>query len=187
VYVALVVEVVCWLPPFNLTVYVTGHDAGDEEAVQETTAPEAVTLLAATEVGTVGTLQRVTSEPEAGLDEPPALVAVTWMVYDVPGARPVKDAVVPLTVCAKPPFSVTLYVTGQSGSDVDADHVTVAVVWVTLLDCTLVGWVGGSHAGWGGGTGVPTVLVNDPTPPKSKPGAPVPVFSNHVQPDLSCV
>jgi hypothetical protein len=101
----------------------------------------------------------------------------------------VKDAVKPLTVCEKPPFSVTVYSTGQSGSEVDAAQDTVAVVCVTLLDVTAVGWVGGSHAGTGGGTGVLIGLVNDATPPNEKDGAPVPVFSNHVQalPPLCCV
>ena len=116
------------LPPFNSTVYVTGHSDGDEEAVQDTVADDEVTLDADTPVGTVGKLHVVSKDPVPAALEPPAFVATTWMAYVVPGLSPVNDAVVPVTVCEDPPFNVTVYVTGQLGSVVDAVHVTVAVV-----------------------------------------------------------
>jgi len=79
VYDTLVLLVVCSYPPFNLTLYVTGH--ADVTAVHETVADACATLLAATPVGAGGTGHAsVVSCPVPALLSPPSFVATTLMV-----------------------------------------------------------------------------------------------------------
>ena len=129
VYDTLVLLVVRSNPPLSLTLYVTGHPGSADTAVQETVAVVLATLLAVTPVGAEGAVHAsVENEPVPGLLFPASFEATTRMVYAVPGVRPEKDTVVPLTVCVKPPFSVTVYSTAQS--DVDAVQDTSAAVCV---------------------------------------------------------
>ena len=79
VYWTLVALTVFKLPPFSVTLYVTGH--ADVTAVHETVADACATLLAATPVGAGGTGHAsVVSCPVPALLSPPSFVATTLMV-----------------------------------------------------------------------------------------------------------
>jgi hypothetical protein len=88
----------------------------------------------------------VVNDPLPALLVPPLLMATTVTEYEVPGVNAVYDTLVPLTVRSKPPFSLTLYVTGQPCTADTAVHETVADVCTTLLAVTPVGADGAVHA-----------------------------------------
>ena len=108
VYETLVLVVVRELLLFRVTVYVIGQVEVD--AVQLIVAVADPTLLATMFVGTDGTEHGglVVNDPVPGLLVPPPLTALTWMVYVVPGLRPVYCTLVPSTCLSEPPFRVTV-------------------------------------------------------------------------------
>ena len=154
VYDTLVPLVVLVKPPFSVTVYVTSQLA--VEAAQLIEAEVEVTLEVPTLVGAVGTAHgaSVVKDVVPGPLDPASLLATTCTLYVVPGFSPVYETLDAVVVLVWPPFSVTVYVTGQPGTGVAAVHETIAAVWATLVAAMPSGIAGNVHAR----------VENDPVP-----------------------